>query len=74
MPARLCPHVGEVALQRPVDLRERSDAGEREEAAEAAERVDPGAGRADAQPGRQPQPGPSFAQLTESGLGDAVEP
>ena len=67
--------MGEVAFQqRPVDVGERIDAGEGQEIAEADEGIDSGAGSADAQPGCQPEPGPSFAQITQPELGDALEP
>jgi len=67
--------VGEIAFQqRPVDVGESVDSGQGEELTKAGERVHPAPGCADAQPGGQPQPCPSFGQLAQPGLGDAVKP
>ena len=67
--------MGEVAFQQwPVDVGERVDADEGQEVAEPDQGIDSGAGRADAEPGRQAEPGPSFAQIAQSGMDDAVEP
>jgi hypothetical protein len=67
--------VGQVALQQwPVDVGERVDADEGQKVAEPDQGVDSGAGGAGAEARRQPQPRPSFPQIAQSGMGDAVEP
>src|SRR6185312_1921517 len=67
--------VGEVAFQqRPVDVGKRVDTDQGQEVTEPGQGIDSGPGRADTQPRRQAQPAPSFAQITQPGMRDAVEP
>jgi len=67
-------HPGQVALQqRPVDVGQPVDVDDGQELAEADEGIQAGVRRSDTHTGGQPQTHPSFAELAQPGLGDAIE-